>query len=149
MANGHGGSRTPANPAPVSGPGSLSRRTDGGPGQPIRDPGGLPYGENQALHQIQAAAPMAGANAVRTPTPNGAAVPAAITPFDAPTTNPNQPLTAGAGFGAGPGPEVLPRPDNDRRQKLRQIMPVLMRMADLEDTPPATRNAIRYLRGVL
>jgi hypothetical protein len=29
MANGHGGPRTPANPAPVSGPGALSKRTDG------------------------------------------------------------------------------------------------------------------------
>ena len=29
----HGGKRTPGNPAPVSGPGQLSQRTDGGPQQ--------------------------------------------------------------------------------------------------------------------
>ena len=33
MAEQHGGKRTPRNPAPVSGPGRLSRRTDGGPAQ--------------------------------------------------------------------------------------------------------------------
>ena len=33
----HGGKRTPGNPAPVSGPGQLSQRTDGGP-QRLRDP---------------------------------------------------------------------------------------------------------------
>ena len=30
MANGRGGYRQPSNPAPVSGPGALSKRTDGG-----------------------------------------------------------------------------------------------------------------------
>lgn len=54
-----GGRRTPTNPAPVSGPGALSERTDGGPGQPIRVAPGGAYGSRQALEQQQAAAPLA------------------------------------------------------------------------------------------
>jgi len=49
---------TPRDPAPVSGPGALSRRTDGGPSQPIRTPTGLPYGDRQALEESQRAAPL-------------------------------------------------------------------------------------------
>lgn len=54
----------PKNPAPVSGPGALSRRTDGGPGsqsQPIRVPTGGDYGQAQALENQQKAAPLASA----------------------------------------------------------------------------------------
>lgn len=80
---------------PVSGPGPYSKRTDK---QPVRDPGGLPYGDNQALREIQQAAPMA--QAPSTPPPEAI-------PFSAPSNNPGQPVTAGAALGAGPGPEVL------------------------------------------
>jgi hypothetical protein len=81
--------------APVSGPGPYSQRTDK---QPIRDPGGLPYGENQQLRQIQQSAPMAQTNATPPPAAVG---------FDAPTNRPGQPVTAGADAGAGPGSEAL------------------------------------------
>lgn len=106
----HGGYRKPANPAPVSGPGSLSRRTDGGPAQPLRDVTGLPYGQNQALNDEQAAAPLAqtpdlGAPSAVSPTQPPVAPP---TPFGAPTQRPDEPVTAGSPLGAGPGPRVLP-----------------------------------------
>lgn len=56
-----GGDRQPANPAPVSGPGALSQRTDGGPGsatQPIRRIPGVDYGEGKQLVEQQQAAPL-------------------------------------------------------------------------------------------
>lgn len=56
--NNHGGKRTPAKPAAVSGPGALSQRTDGGAGQPIRSIPGQNYGQGVALENQQAAAPM-------------------------------------------------------------------------------------------
>jgi len=40
-----GGYRKPNNPAPISGPGSLSQRTDGGGTQPATYVPGLPYGQ--------------------------------------------------------------------------------------------------------
>jgi hypothetical protein len=51
------GYRRPANPAPVSGPGSHSRRTDGK--QPVMTgTGNGSYGDEQAMEQIQAGAAM-------------------------------------------------------------------------------------------
>lgn len=104
MADGHGGYRRPENPAPVSGPGKFSQRTDGGPEQPMRYVPGMPYGEGQELMDIQHGAPMA-----------EAAGPQMI-PFHAPTERPDEPITHGAPIGAGPGPEALPvgAPDDDK-----------------------------------
>lgn len=71
---------TPAKPAPVSGPGALSQRTDGGPGsqnQPIRVASGQPYGQRQALEGAQRAAPLpattgsAGSTAAPAASPQG------------------------------------------------------------------------------
>lgn len=92
----HGGYRKPANPAPVSGPGALSQRTDGGPAdtQAAKYVSGLPYGEGQALMDIQSAAPMAAA--AETPQP------APIVPIHAPTQRVDEPVTHGANAGAGP-----------------------------------------------
>ena len=42
-----GGYRKPENPAPSSGPGALSQRTDGGPAQGAKYIPGLPYGQGQ------------------------------------------------------------------------------------------------------
>jgi hypothetical protein len=53
---GRGGYRAPGKPAPVSGPGELSQRTDSK--QPIRVASGGAYGERQALEAQQAAAPL-------------------------------------------------------------------------------------------
>ena len=39
--------------------------------------------------------------------------PGEVVDLFAPTQRPDEPLTAGAPFGAGPGPEVLDRPDPD------------------------------------
>lgn len=100
-----GGYRKPNNPAPVSGPGSLSRRTDGGPGKPARQ-GAMEmpssrYGEGTELQSLQTSAPMAGNRTpVRKMPP--------VTPLTAPTERPDEPPTAGMPFGDGPGPEVLP-----------------------------------------
>lgn len=116
MAKGHGGYRRPTHPAPVSGPGALSRRTDGGPSQPIRVPTGLPYGDNQQLHASEALAPIPAVpptpppSAGMTATASSGATGPGYTgvPFGAPTTRPDEPITAGVNIGAGPGTEILP-----------------------------------------
>jgi hypothetical protein len=110
MANGHGGSRTPANPAPVSGPGAMSRRTDG---QPARYASGMPYGDGQDFYDMQTSAPMAETNnvaaGVRQARQSGAApAPAAmVTPLYSPTERPDEPVTSGAPLGPGPGPAMV------------------------------------------
>ena len=92
-----GGYRKPANPAPVSGPGALSRRTDGGPIQGAKEiPGGGKYGERKALADMQSGAPMQGNPVPSVPTPS---VP--VTPLSAPTQRPDEALTSGMPFGPG------------------------------------------------
>lgn len=109
MANGHGGNRTPANPAPASGPGRLSKRTDGGPGQKLQTPTDQPYGAREELLQQERSAPMSQADSVQ---PAQVQAPAGAPPFaggefGAPTQRPGEPITHGADIGPGGGPEVL------------------------------------------
>lgn len=93
-----GGYRKPSNPAPVSGPGSLSQRTDGGPTQPATYIPGLPYGQGQETYNNQVAAPMAGNPIPQMEMP---------TPLSAPTSRPNEPITSGVNRGEGPGTEAM------------------------------------------
>ena len=105
MAEGHGGMRRPTNPAPVSGPGALSRRTDG---QGAQYMAGGEYGEGQEMMDLQTSAPMAKSPEVRPRARSGRQVVseemARPTPLFAPTERPDEPITAGAPFGPGPGP---------------------------------------------
>ena len=74
---GRGGYRQPSKPAAVSGPGSLSQRTDGGAGnskQPIRRIPGVAYGEQKGLSEQQAAAPLPVAQQGQIPVGNTAGV---------------------------------------------------------------------------
>jgi hypothetical protein len=95
-----GGYRQPMNPAPVSPPGALSQRTDGGAvdgmTQPAQRYSGFAYGENKALEDQQSGAPMMGMPSF-----------ADITPLSAPTTRPDEPLTSGINRGEGPGTEAM------------------------------------------
>jgi hypothetical protein len=106
MAEGRGGYRQPSNPAPVSGPGALSQRTDG---QGARYMAGGEYGEGQEMMDLQTSAPMAKTETV-TARPRAARGQAAApemarpTPLFAPSERPDEPITAGAPFGPGPGP---------------------------------------------
>lgn len=101
-----GGYRKPNNPAPVSGPGRLSRRTDGNPTQGAKYMSGGQYGEGQALMETQKAAPMASKPA--TPTVSAGAVKPPLRPL-LESGNPNTPLTQGLPYGPGAGPEVASR----------------------------------------
>jgi hypothetical protein len=96
-----GGYRQPNNPAPVSGPGALSQRTDGGAtegmSQPQQDYTGFAYGENKGLADQQGGAPLAG-----NPFPM-----AGITTLNAPTERPDEPITHGINQGPGAGTEVM------------------------------------------
>lgn len=151
-SNGHGGPRAPSAPSPVSGPGALSRRTDGGPAsQKAVNMGGLPYGENADFHDLQSQAPMSATPSAQ-PTSNTAplAGPASMpVSFNSPTQNPQEPVTSGNPMGPGPGPEALSMSASQtpQLQTFAAIMPQLVKMADDPGTAPATRDLIRYLRS--
>jgi hypothetical protein len=145
-----GGYRQPGNPAPVSGPGALSKRTDGGPGQPVRTPSGGKYGERQALEQMQQAAPVSASPGGDMGAPQPAQdVTAGLVGFDAPTQEPGTPVTAGAALGDGPGLEALglpSQPDQDMRA-LVMWLPALERAANVPGAPKAFRNLVRSIKA--
>jgi len=145
-ANGHGGKRTPRNPAPVSGPGSLSRRTDGKQGAQYVS--GMPYGEGQDFYDLQTSARMnesgpAVQPAVKSQGP--AAPPQQVTPLFAPTERPNEPITAGAPFGPGPGPAQ--QPPVSKFAPIVKYLPALEEATKWQDAPENFRALVRFLQG--
>jgi hypothetical protein len=151
MANGHGGQRTPAHPAAVSGPGALSQRTDGNPAttQPPMVANGGPYGSRQEMEGIQSGAPLQGGGGGNT-APAGPS-PADMIPFGAPTANPSEPVTAGAALGPGMGPEAAGI-TSDSAATMAQMKPLvrsLEMMANLPSATPETRAWVRALKARL
>lgn len=142
----------PRNPAPVSGPGALSRRTDGGPGsrQVQAEFSGGDYGDTTAMSNLQAAAPMEAAPTVapvRSPAPADAAV-----PFNAPSQRPDEPMTAGSPFGPGNTPNPVPEAANEVRDNLEKFRPWLPQMrwaAAQDDASMMTRQFVAWVDAVL
>lgn len=151
----HGGPRTPSKPAPVSGPGALSKRTDGGP-QPMRDLPDAGYGEQAQFREAQGGAPMAGGPpSASPPQGEGGSPPVEVTPFGAPSARPDEPVTHGADSGPGPGLDSLGLQDpNEQLTKedmaqLEAYLPYLEWMASLPNAAPGTRSYVRRIKGML
>lgn len=142
MANGHGGYRRPSNPAPVSGPGKLSRRTDG---QPIMEAPGGDYGDRQELTQLQQAAPLASGPAAPQAAP-GIDL-SGVVPLGVPSGQPDVPVTSGADAGAGPGMDALGLPDSKSAdaQYLAKWLPAYITQASRADAPPGLVAYVKKL----
>lgn len=132
-----GGYRKPANPAPVSGPGKLSRRTDGK--QPVMPMTGGEYGENKALREMQSGAPMA-QEQVAAPM----SMPK-ITGLFEPTQRPVEPLTAGMPF--GPGENAVPNAVLPNTNSLRNTLERLLAIDSDPDIETIYNNLMN--RGVI
>lgn len=147
-----GGYHPPTKPAPVSGPGRLSRRTDGR--QASMTLPDAKYGEQQAFQAAQQAAPMsesAGGLATQGALPAGPDM-SRITPMGAPSQLPDQPVTAGMPFGPGAGSTASPtQPSLTPAEvaRLRPYVPTLVLLASAEDADPATKQFVRQLRAEL
>lgn len=142
----------PNDPAPVSGPGALSRRTDGGPAQKLRALPDAKYGEQATYQQDQRGAPMAQSPSVPQGQPMQPSPAAAgAVPFSAPTQRPTEPVTSGASLGHGPGPEALGidptqilRGDAD---KMSKWLPVLNFAANQPDSLPGARLFVNTIKA--
>lgn len=151
MADGHGGYRRPSNPAPVSGPGRHSRRTDGRP--EVRDLPNAKYGEAQDFREIQSGAPM-GNPSTSAAAVQGSAPVAMPTPLGAPTTMPGQPVTSGADAGPGAGMDALglnmPTSEKeDLAKRYGKYLPLLIRRAEDPMSSQEFRDQVRYLISVI
>ena len=141
-----GGPRTPSNPAPVSGPGALSQRTDGGPSQPVRPISGLEYGANQELNDIQGAAPMSAGGVAPPAMPDIGLAELSPNLFD-PTNHPDRPVTNGMGFGPGAGPEAISAPEPAAQMRLLNALPTLLRAAESPDVSAEFRSMVALIRS--
>jgi len=157
MAERHGGKRTPRNPAPVSGPGKLSRRTDGGPAQVNAQMTGMGYGENKDFMDIQSGAPMAAAAKPRrvTKASKGSVMGAmgGSNPLFSETKRPNEPVTAGANVGPGVGASSAPTQSVDEiadmdRKIISKYLPSMMDMVSRGNTPEGFNRFVRHLRNL-
>lgn len=152
-----GGYRKPSSPAPVSGPGALSRRTDS---QPKRDIPNAQYGEQSAFDSAQGGAPMQG-NALGPPSSapsagmGGLGGGVEVPPFGSPSSRPEEPITAGIDMGAGPGSASLgmldektleQRADTDQ---LIKYLPVFEFLANRPGASASLRNIVRNLKASL
>ena len=86
-----------------------------------------------------------------TPARGAAADPTAgLTPLDAPSTMPDVPTTDGAALGPGRGMDALNLPQPTLQDELASIgkyLPVMIRIADSEDSTPAFRAYVPRLLG--
>ena len=117
----HGGYRRPASPAAVSGPGALSQRTDGGPGE--LEYSGLAYGQNKAVNDQAGAVPLAGqrgADGTAPPTTGGGGRVPQGGAFG-PTTRPDEAMTSGVDSGPGRGRTATPDFPADTTMTIRAL----------------------------
>jgi hypothetical protein len=138
-----GGYRKPENPAAVSGPGAKSKRTDGR--QPVMDLPDAEYGGNKQFREIQQGAPLPQQGA---PPAQGQPVDLSqIVGLDQPTQQPETPVTAGAQYGPGPGEEALGQrsPNAEDAKFMEKNLPVLLDIAQREDTPPGFKRWVRKI----
>lgn len=165
MSEKNGGYRKPKNPAAVSGPGASSRRTDGRPSednmkQAKRYVTGMGYGENKELNEIQSQADLAGAStpqnipAEPTPAPAQRMRLSELSALDAPSARPDEPITAGAAFGPGPGPEVIAgtpeyQMNQDERQQLLVLYGIVNRASSRDTASQSVKELARKLRSLL
>lgn len=131
---------TPNNPAPVSGPGALSARTDGGPAdkQPIRSLPNAEYGANKEFMELQQGAPLY----------EQSAPPSAPPGLFEPTQRPDEPVTSGIASGPGEGPTQYPtfqEQGQDDVQVILRYMPALRRAASGNGAPETFKSFVRYL----
>jgi hypothetical protein len=117
------------------------------------DYSGFAYGQNKAINEQRQGATIAPSTPQATaPTVAEPSMPP-ITPLDAPTQFPGQPVTAGGALGDGPGEEVLnvpkqPTGDVDL-DMVRMYYPVMQYWASQPDTPQATKDYVRFLGTII
>lgn len=144
-----GGNRTPANPAPVSGPGALSQRTDGGPGQTAMQMPDAAYGEQADFQDIQNGAPMMADPMAMgmDPMAAGPSAPPPM-PLNAPTARPGEPITEGIPMGAGANDlQGVQDVMSEDMQMLTKYLPAMRHMAEQEGVPRSFQLFTKYLES--
>jgi len=151
-----GGYQKPNNPAPASGPGALSKRTDGGPTQAPKYISGMPYKQGGELFNQQSGAAMAGdpvpVPPVQSPVNPMESMMSGLTPLDAESMD-DLPISDGVDIGRGRGSSALPArltsPINQDENValIKRYLPDLMNATRLQGTPDSYKQFINYLKN--
>jgi len=137
--------------AEVSGPGQFSQRTDKAVSNANASLPNAQYGENADYQEQKSGAPMAkqqGGGSVDLSSILGNAA-SNVVPLNAPSQQPDVPVTDGAATGAGRGVEALGLPDQKLQdlQSLQPYLPVLEFMANQPGASWAMRNVVRQVKA--
>lgn len=125
---------------------------------PVQAAPGQAYGVRGQLEDQQRQVPLLSAvpPGGQVPAGGGATSPAPPPPpgpLDAPTAMPDEPLTAGSAYGAGPGPTAVGLGSPDLRTEdvaaMKRYLPALEAMASQPNASPATRTFVRRLRAAM
>lgn len=103
------------------------------------------YGEQKTFRDVQQGAPMA--QAAGAPAGLPVAPGAAAVPLTEDSQFPDEPVTAGAPVGPGPGP-AGGSPLGDEAKALLPYLPMLERRANTADSSQTLRNIVQYLKGI-
>lgn len=106
---------------------------------------GGPYGSRAEMEALQSASPLQGGGGGSTPVSAAPSGPPPI-PFDAPTTRPDEPVTAGMNSFAPAGATQI---DDATRQRLLGALPTLLWLASQPQASEQTRQFVRSLRADL
>ena len=142
--------------APQNNPNNINPM--GGNGQSGRDYTGFAYGENKAIAEQQASAPMAQANKPSMPSKtaiNQAAMQGgqqgmpmqqpSLVPLNAPTQRPNEPITTGLSMGPGAGPSILGLPQGMQAQQGQSAKQLVQSLASRSDASPELQRLAQAL----
>lgn len=69
-------------------------------------------------------------------------------PLNAPTAFPDEPITAGAPFGAGPNPASIGQQMIADNERLVKYLPTLEAMANSSEASSVLRGFVQYLKGI-
>lgn len=135
----------------VSGPGALSRRTDTGPTQKLRDLPDADYGEGATYKDLQQSAGLGQSTGGDVNMAAGNPAAANVVGLGEPSMMAGTPVTDGANAGAGMGSEALglvPHEQQDMESQL-PYLPVYEYIANLPNASWAARNYVRRLKGMV
>lgn len=149
-----GGYQKPSNPTPVSLPGALASRTDGGPTDiPTYMPGMKSMGSTGREYMAQ----VQGASLRAKPASNGGMSSTMdnlppVTAINAPTALPDQPIADGTSAFGGNDASALNLPKQEDtdidKQRLMSYLPAFEAAANMPNASMAWKNYVRLVRSL-
>lgn len=131
--------------APQNNPANINALGGNGQSGMNTDYTGFAYGENKAVNEQRKSAPITTSAPSPRAFPDAMPQTAPIIPLGAPTQFPEQPVTAGAALGPGPGEEILNLPPVPLTQTMDSGIQALRSMYLLDPNNEDLRRMIEYV----